>query len=504
MHLITMPDHCLPSASAADSRWRTRLIISIPAMLVLFTLMHAIFSRWALGRHWDELVASGGGELANDLLRLHLSAMIVLALLAALVGLLLALAVLRPIRALEAVARKVATGCYETPPTRPPAAAELEDLGRSFDDMLARLRAVTAERDRHLMACLPLGAIATDAHDVVTAASPLAARILQLPEQALVGRNLQDLGDELPDATRQLMLDAMAHLLDLAEGRPTELTLATGEGNRITVSSTWLRDSNQAPQGRLLFFRDTAPVRDLTEHLGRTDQLAALGTFCLGLAHELRNPLGAIKGLSQLIQLEDQLGTTGRECVGRMVREVDRIDLLIGRLLDLTDASSGAARLSDVEEIIQLARVQVDGEVEETRRASIVLQQMLGESLPPLRIEAERVAQALAKLLQNAYEASPAGAVVTLSVAVAEHENRPVCEFRVHNQGSTIASDACDRIFDPFYTTRERHSGLGLTIARQIVVQNGGELNVETGPDHVAFVMRFPIESAAAGDRSGP
>ncbi|MEN6627527.1 MAG: ATP-binding protein [Candidatus Sumerlaeia bacterium] len=471
---------------AADPRWQMRLVITLPVLLVLVSIGYGLVSYLAFEAYWDQFVRSGMGELAGRLLRVHLCAMIGLALVAAAMGLVLANAILKPIRAIADATRQIAGGRLDLEPTRLPAAAELEDLSSSFDDMLRRLRASVAERNRQLMAGIPIGAITTDPAGRINAVSPQAAAILNLPEEALIGHRLAEVGDVLPAATRQVMTGILEQLVSHAEDR--EFTVeAAGAG--VRVSSTWLRDSRQEPYGRLLCFRPAAPMRDLSAHLSRTDQLAALGTFCLGLAHELRNPLGAIKGLSQLLQHERGISPTAHEYVTRMVGEVDRVDRFIGRLLELTGESADTPRLTTVEEIVRLARHHAEREVPAERRAGIAVRALIAPGLPRVRVQAERVGQALGRLVQNAYEAAPEGSTITLTAVLAGEG----IELRVRNAAAIAAGDR-DRLFEPFFTTRDRASGLGLTIARRVIAQNGGALDAEIADDNVTLVLQLPVE----------
>lgn len=470
-----------------------RLVISVPVLLVLVSIGYGLVSYLSFEMYWDQFARRGMADLAGRLLRVHLITMIALAAIAGAMGLLLANAILKPIRAIAEATRSIADGKLDLEAPRLPAATEIGELSHSFDQMIRGLRESFAERNRHLMAGIPIGALTTDSAGRISAVSPQAASILNLPEQALVGRKLEELGDTLPAASRAIMAGVLERLVDKAAREDQEFTVGAASGApEVIVSSTWLRDSRQEPYGRLLCFRPAAPVRDLSDHLSRTDQLAALGTFCLGLAHELRNPLGAIKGLSQLLQLERNLDPNAHEYVRRMVGEVDRVDRFIGKLLDMTAESTDTPHLTPVDDVIRIARLQAEFETEPERRGQIGLRCLIAPGLPRVRVQAERVGQALGRILQNAYQAAASGSTIVVTAGLAGDG----IELSVRNEGSTIAPENRDRIFEPFFTTRERATGLGLTFARQIVAQNGGTLGCESGDNEVTFIMRLPVEPA--------
>lgn len=465
-----------------------RLVISIPVLLVLVSIGYGLVSYLSFEMYWDQFVKRGIDDIAGRLLRVHLSTMIVLAVIAGIMGVMLAQAILKPIRAIAEATRNIANGKLDLEAPRLPAATEIEELSHSFNQMIRGLRESFAERNRHLMAGIPIGALTTDSAGRISAVSPQAASILNLPEQALVGRMLDELGEVLPQASRAIMSGVLERLVDKAAHEDQEFTV--GAAPEVIVSSTWLRNSKQETYGRLLCFRPAAPVRDLSDHLSRTDQLAALGTFCLGLAHELRNPLGAIKGLSQLLQLERGLEPNAHEYIRRMVGEVDRVDRFIGKLLEMTAESTDTPHLTPLEDVVRMARLRAEFEIEPDRRAQIGLRCLIAPGLPRVRVQAERLGQALGRILQNAYESAAAGSTIVVTAGLAGDG----IDLSVRNEGSTISPENRDRIFEPFFTTRDRATGLGLTFARQIIAQNGGTLACQSGDNEVTFITRLPVE----------
>jgi signal transduction histidine kinase len=126
-------------------------------------------------------------------------------------------------------------------------------------------------------------------------------------------------------------------------------------------------------------------------------------------------------------------------------------------------------------------------EVAPEAMAAIRLVRVL-EPCPALRVERERVALALARIIQNAYEATPPGGTIALRARAADGEG---CELSVYNTGPAIDPAVRERMFDPFFTTRDRATGLGLTLASQIVQQNGGAIRVTNEADGVAFTLAF-------------
>ncbi len=474
------------------------LVITVPVLLVLFTVGYGLVSTFAFSSHWTALVERGAGEIAGQLLRIHLATMLILAVAAGVMGILLARAILRPVQAMVESARQVAAGRLDCAPARVPAAAELEKLTRSFDVMLQGLKGSIEARDQRLMQAMPIGILATDRSGRVSAVSPRAAELLGLPAAAILGRPMESIRDGLEGAATSAVLEGLARLAGAGALPERELRIAGRENEKdgCIINVAELSETGSV-SGRIYTLRAEGASRELSEHLGRTDQLAALGTFTLGLAHELRNPLGAVKGLCQLLQLEGPEGRMHPEYLGRMVREVDRVDRFVTRLLELGQEPGPAVGRVTIEEIVRLALEEAAREIEEARAAGIRVACSLPGQVPPLRVEPDRMAQALARLLQNACEAAAPGTTIELAGELAGDAADGVLELRVRNVGERIAPELRDRIFEPFFTTRERQHGLGLTIARQIVVQNGGTLELERTEGEASFLARIPLRRAA-------
>lgn len=486
-----------------DPRWQLRLIISVPALLILFILAYGMVSYLAFMLHWDELDRTAAGPVVSDLLRTHMTAMVVLAALAALAGVILSTTILRPIQSIVEAARSVALGRLDSRAAELPAAAELDDLSRSFNAMIDNLNRSIAERNRRLMEGLPIGVMTTGLDGRVSAVNPAAAQMLGVAPEQILGRRVAELQEAIAKPSHVLV----EYLMTLIEGdeppAEAEVVLSDdGQGQGLAVTSTILRDSHGEPFSVMLSFRETARLRDLSDHLGRSDQLAALGTFTLGLAHELHNPLGAIKGLSQLLQLESGLPARAADFLARMVREVDRVEAFVRQLIDLSEQPLACLAPTSLGACLQraaeLARQGAGAQKSESIRLVYEL-----EPMPQLMLEGDRLVQAFAKLAQNAYEFTPEGGTITLRTRQERRAGRAAWLVEVRNTGAAIPPEQRKKIFEPFFTTRERATGLGLTIANQIVIQNGGALSVDCEDGEVIFTAAFDAARPATSEGAG-
>ncbi|MBX3247640.1 MAG: GAF domain-containing protein [Myxococcales bacterium] len=235
------------------------------------------------------------------------------------------------------------------------------------------------------------------------------------------------------------------------------------------------------------------------QRLKERDRLAALGEMAAGLAHEIRNPLGAIKASAQL--LVDEADESDAEFLAIIVEETDRLNRVVGSFLDYARPARGNPAPTDVsaaiERTLQLLRP-------ECQRTGTELVAELEEGLPPVRIDAEQLRQVVLNLVQNALQALGEGGEIHVATSVVDRGKRevPWVEVRVHDTGPGIPDDVLKNLFVPFVTTKDRGTGLGLAISQRIVAAAGGRILVRTREGEGAtFVVRLP---ASDGRTSSP
>ena len=247
------------------------------------------------------------------------------------------------------------------------------------------------------------------------------------------------------------------------------------------VSVSPIFSSSASRQGAIVIMHDLTQVRSLEEAVRHADRLTMVGTMAAGLAHEIKNPLGGIKGSAQLLQMELDENPELQEYTGLIIRETERINRIIEELLDLSAPRRNRLEAVNVnkliDEIITLHRQNVAAR-------DIQFKLVLDPSIPPLCGDSDLINRLFLNLLKNAWEASPDNTEITIETRIdAEYylsvegsRPTPLVQIRISDHGPGLSRAEIEQVFTPFYTTKEGGSGLGLPICQKIVTDHGGLL----------------------------
>jgi signal transduction histidine kinase len=225
------------------------------------------------------------------------------------------------------------------------------------------------------------------------------------------------------------------------------------------------------------------------ESLVRSEKLASVGRLAAGVAHEVGNPLQSIVGFSDLL-LEGGLDAqTERDALRRVQDEAQRIHRIVGELLDYSRPVEDAVEPVRLDQLVRHALALVRPQ-RRFRRVTVESHDL--SQLPPAAASTQRVAQVLVNLLLNAADATDGQGSVWIS---GEATAGGDVELRVANDGPPIPAEHRERIFDPFFSTKEpgQGSGLGLSVSASIIESYGGRLELDAEGSRTTFVIRLPI-----------
>lgn len=265
----------------------------------------------------------------------------------------------------------------------------------------------------------------------------------------------------------------------------------------LSVSPIYTDSAEQ--EGVVLIIRDLSRVRELEEAERRADRLAMLTTLAAGLAHEIKNPLGGIKGAAQLLAMEIDEASGLREYTDIMIKEVERVNGIIEELMDLSrprPVQTTEVNLSHIlSDIVLFQR-------EAHRGKKIEFQLDLDPSIPPILGDDNLLTRLFLNLIKNAGEAiEKKGRVTIVTKVSSEYQltnpgERPVPMIlvEIRDTGSGITPDELEKIFTPFYTTKILGNGLGLATCQNIVNSHRGFLRVESHPgEGTLFTVSLPF-----------
>ncbi len=256
--------------------------------------------------------------------------------------------------------------------------------------------------------------------------------------------------------------------------------------------------------------------RERLDRLHKAERLAAIGQLAAGVAHEVRNPLAAIRSTMQYLaqrpsvsrraqSSEARDGTPEEEwrtLVGDLITEVDRIDATVNDLLGL--ARSGDLRTQRIDPLLPLQQA-VRLLAAKARKQKVQLESSFELGCFEIEGDGDRLKQVFLNLLINALQATPAGGRIRSSAGAwsttTSRGARPWVEISITDTGSGISQDQLARIFDPFFTTKRDGTGLGLAVCQSIVERHGGRLRLQSRPRQGTIALvRLPWAATAAGE----
>jgi two-component system sensor histidine kinase PilS (NtrC family) len=315
----------------------------------------------------------------------------------------------------------------------------------------------------------------------------MAMKLLDLREEArVVGRRIEEL---IPNID----------LGSLTARARDEIKYTSRDGRTLIFgfSASTLMDAEGVVQGYIIVFQDLTEIKDLEERLRKTEKFALLGQLAAGLAHEIRNPLSAISGALEVIAKEEEVSRENSRLISIAVSEVDKLHYLLEDFLILTSPN----RHSDtVVEINRMAKETVDAFMTAMRRDDIEIRMELCDRELLVQANPHRLKQVLWNMLQNAKQAMPTGGRVFIETGCEGDE----VFISIRDEGMGIESDKLQKIFEPFFTTKEIGTGLGLTIAQQVIDSYNGRIEVRSSRNSgTTFVIRLPSYSVGIGRAEG-
>jgi two-component system sensor histidine kinase AtoS len=345
--------------------------------------------------------------------------------------------------------------------------------------------ALANEYLENIAATIESGVIAIDSRGRVTMFNRASEYLTGLAAETVLGKHTS--------AIPACVAEPLAATMGDGEARTQpeiELPCVTPDGpasRPVICTVSPVRDPGGAVLGAVAVFSDLTPLKELELERRRAERLAYFQALAAGIAHEIKNPLVAIKTFAQLLPRRQQdarfLGEFGRIST----REIDRMQRLVDRLRTLSRPAGGPRHPVDVRlplgEALELARPTLE-------EKGLRLIASLGPEPCIILGNHPELEELFLNLVLNAHDATPAGGLVTVDVASTENH----ATATVADSGPGIAPELLERVFEPFFTTKARGSGLGLAISAGIAQAHGAKLRVHNRAGGGAvFTVEFPL-----------
>jgi two-component system nitrogen regulation sensor histidine kinase GlnL len=326
---------------------------------------------------------------------------------------------------------------------------------------------------------------------IVTAVNPAAEMLLEIGARQAIGQPLTYL---LP--RNQALIEAMH--ATLLSGHPfTEhgLRLGTPTGRWITVDCTVTPLTGAGKEGELIL--EISPIDRLlrlSREESRHDQHAASRAVIRGLAHEIKNPLGGLRGAAQLLERELPSAAL-KEYTRIIIHEADRLRNLVDRMVGPNTPAHKQS--TNIHQVMEHVRTLILAEVP----SGIRVERDFDPSIPELLADADQLIQAVLNIARNALQALDGNGMIRLRTRIerqfmiGQTRHRLVARIEIEDNGPGVPADLRDRIFYPMVTGKPDGTGLGLSIAQDIIDRHAGVIEYDSRPGRTVFRIYLPLEN---------
>jgi PAS domain S-box-containing protein len=304
----------------------------------------------------------------------------------------------------------------------------------------------------------------------------------------------QDLKIIIPPPYKEEHRDYVRRFLATREprliGKHVRLSAQRRDGREFPMSISF---SVAEIRGNLYFtgiIRDITDARQMEERLLASERLAAIGNTVTHIAHEIKNPLAIIGGFARQLKRAEVLDDKARQKLSIITEEVSRLEAMLAQMRDFIKRPPVQKQVGQIEAVIEEAlELFADALAEQ----HIEVRREEEGPLPPVTFDPQQLNQVLVNLFKNALEAMPRGGRLTIATRVKDGN----LEISVRDTGEGMAPEVAAKIFQPYFTTKEKGTGLGLAICQNIVEEHGGCIFAESAPGQGStFTLQLPLTEA--------
>jgi signal transduction histidine kinase len=344
----------------------------------------------------------------------------------------------------------------------------------------------------NILSTMDSGVIAVDAYGLISLFNPAAHRLTGMAFISPGDLSYSNLPAPLAGPLHDTLTQGGAH-------SQLEIVLQGSDGMAVPLvySTARLQDKDGKTHGALIVFSDLSRLKELEREKQRAERLASFGALAAGVAHEIKNPLVAIRTFAEL--LPERFGDVDfREDFSKVViKEISRIDDLVARLRGIAATAPQQVGAIDLRDSINDTLALLRGQLEQSRTA---VRREFEDPAPFVAIEENQLKQLFLNLFLNAVEAMGTEGLLTVRITRKHAQGVSWIVVDVSDTGPGISESVAANIFDPFFTTKARGSGLGLTICRGITDAHRGTIRAERNPEGqgASIIVELPVPSSAS------
>ncbi len=363
--------------------------------------------------------------------------------------------------------------------------ADLSERLEGQEHLLARTQGFLSS----IIAHVPVGIIVLDLDGRINLVNEEAQRLTGIRALEAVG---QPYGDVF-SSDINVADSALFTLVNGPEIDPRERTYkaAAGEANPVRFSTNWIYGEQGNRIGVLEMIEDLTIIKNLHEQMRRRSDLATLGEMSAQVAHELRNPLAGVQGFAQFLLEDIAEDHSARHTVEKIVGGVRDIEKIASRLLEYTRPLAPAFGETDMIELLRSEADLILSEIKSSGR-NIDVQVVVPKERVPVDCDSTLIKQVVLNLLKNSIFAIESEGVVRVGLRWNLLRNR--VDVFIEDNGAGIKEEHLDKIFNPFFTTRTKGTGLGLAMVKKIVDAHDGVITVRSELEKgTRFDLELPI-----------
>lgn len=357
---------------------------------------------------------------------------------------------------------------------------ELQDSNYMLQNKVAELD-VLANYLKNIFDNMVQGILVLDLNGMVTTCNAAAEKILGIKSQKILFKRFWDLFE---DNLFGFSMHTALNLDPSARHETATYNILHGQSELEIVTAYAGQD-----QGLILMLRDVTEMRHLQTLAARADRMKALGEMAAQVAHEIRNPLGGIKGFASLLKRDLSDRPSQQKMAASIVEGTDNLDHLVDRILHYSRPVHPHPEKTDLIALLQDIKTHLMADANILPNIAIKIDAPFDQLL--LNLDPALIKSALLNLLVNAVQAMPNGGTVGLSV-----QKQPACALvSISDTGTGISEENLAKLYSPFFTTKPQGNGLGLAEVQKVVQAHGGTIDVmSTVNKGTTFTIKLPFQ----------